>query len=135
MNAFTAATLVPIPSEPLLVAMMASGAHATLLLVAVATLGNTLGSVVNWAMGRFLLRYRDRRWFPASEVQLQRAADQFRRYGLWALLLAWVPVIGDALTVGAGLLRVNLGWFTLLVGVGKALRYLAVAWAAGFALA
>jgi membrane protein YqaA with SNARE-associated domain len=74
-------------------------------LVAVASLGNILGSVINWLIGRGVERFRDRRWFPASQSQLDRAQAQYHRFGYWSLLMAWVPIIGDPLTLVAGIMR------------------------------
>jgi len=122
-----AATIVPFSSEAILAGLLAARADETWPLIAVATLGNTLGSVINWCLGRFALRWRDHRWFPVSAARLDGAARWFGHWGLWSLLFAWVPVIGDPLTIAAGLLRVRLGTFVLLVGCGKVLRYVAVA--------
>jgi len=88
--------------------------------------GNTLGAVVNWALGRFFIRFRDHRWFPVKEAELERATNGFNRYGSWSLLLAWVPVVGDPLTLVAGILRVPLMTFLVLVAIGKTVRYAAV---------
>lgn len=126
-GALLAATLLPFSSEALLAGLLAARPGEAWLLLGVATLGNTLGSMINWWLGRFAAHWRDRRWFPVGPEKLDRAAAWFRRWGLWSLLFAWVPVIGDPLTVAAGLLRVELGRFVLLVGFGKALRYGAVA--------
>jgi membrane protein YqaA with SNARE-associated domain len=125
-TAFLAATLLPLSSEAVLAALAAADGADALLLLAIATIGNTLGAVVNWGLGRFCLRWTGRRWFPFSEDQLTRAADRFRRYGLWSLLFAWVPVIGDPLTFAAGVMRVRVLPFVLLVGLGKGARYAAV---------
>ena len=76
-----------------------------MLLVAVATAGNVLGSVVNWALGRFFAHFADRPWFPVSAAAFERATAWYGRFGVWSLLLAWLPVIGDPLTVAAGVLR------------------------------
>ena len=114
-------------SEALLAGLLASRPGETPLLLAVATLGNTLGSAINWVIGRGVERFRDRPWFPVSAEAYAAAEVRFRRYGLWSLLFAWVPFIGDPLTVIAGALRVPLPRFLLLVGVGKAARYIAVA--------
>lgn len=122
---FLAATLVPFYSEVLLGGMLVAG-HDPLPLWVVATCGNTLGSVVNWALARALLRYRDRRWFPFTAARLERAQAWFQRYGVWTLLLAWAPAGGDALTFVAGLMRVRLAPFVLLVGLGKGARYAVV---------
>lgn len=126
-TAFLAATVLPGASEILFVGLAASERIDTGLLLATATTGNTLGSVVNWFCGRFLVHYRDRRWFPVPPRQIDRASGFFRRYGMWSLLLAWAPVGGDALTVIAGMLRIRLLPFTLLVGIGKFARYLFLA--------
>ena len=91
-----------------------------------ASLGNTLGAVVNWYMGRYLLHFQDRRWFYFNRQQIARAQSWFQRYGFWTLLLAWLPVGGDALTLIAGIMKVRLWLFLLLVGTGKTLRYISV---------
>lgn len=97
------------------------------LLVAVATAGNLAGSTINWAIGRYLSERRDARWFPVSNAALERAETRFNRFGLPVLLLAWVPIIGDPLTLIAGLLRVRIVPFLLIVGAGKAARYTVIA--------
>lgn len=124
-SAFVAATLLPFYSEVVLVALLARGADPLWLLIA-ATIGNTLGAVVNWYIGRFLLRFEDRRWFPFKPHQVHRAQAWFLRYGKWSLLMAWLPVGGDALTFFAGTMRVPLGVFVVLTGIGKAGRYAVV---------
>ena len=121
-SAFLAATVVPFASEITLVAALAAGG-AVHWLLAVATLGNTLGALVNWALGRLMERFRDRRWFPVDAKQLERAQAWFRRYGVWSLLLAWAPLIGEPLTVIAGAMRVHVVPFLVLVAAGKAGRY------------
>lgn len=126
-SAFLAATVLPGASEVLLIALLIGDTGDPWIVIAAATLGNTLGSVANWACGRFLAHYRDRRWFPVPATQIDRFSGFFRRYGLWTLLLAWAPIAGDALTVIAGMLRVHLVPFTILVGIGKLGRYLVVA--------
>ena len=96
----------------------------------IATAGNTAGAVLNWWLARYALHWQDRRWFPVSRRQLDRASNWFRRYGVWTLLLAWAPIGGDALTFVAGIMRVRLHLFLLLVGAGKAGRYAIVIWLA-----
>jgi membrane protein YqaA with SNARE-associated domain len=124
-SAFLAATILPFYSEVVLFALLREGGDAAALVV-VATLGNTLGAVVNWWLGLFLLRFRHRKWFYFSDAQIERAQRWYQRYGVWSLLLAWLPVGGDALTLIAGIMRVRLGVFLLLVGAGKAARYVSV---------
>lgn len=126
-TAFLAATLIPVSSEIVLGALSAAQGFDVWLLVAVATAGNTLGSIVNWWLGRYCLHWRDRRWFPVKPATLTRATERFNRYGLWSLLLAWLPIVGDPLTFAAGVLGVRFPIFVTLVAIGKAARYVAVA--------
>lgn len=126
-SAFLAATILPFYSEVVLFALLRNGGDP-LMLVIVATTGNTLGAVVNWVMGYFLLSFRDRRWFYFSEQQIARAQGWYQHYGFWSLLLAWLPIGGDALTLIAGIMRVRLWIFLLLVTTGKAARYIAIVW-------
>jgi membrane protein YqaA with SNARE-associated domain len=126
-SAFLAATVLPFDSEVTLFLLLERGAPP-LYLLTIATAGNTLGAVVNWALGRYLLHYQDRRWFYFSREQIARAQAWFQRRGVWCLLLAWLPLGGDALTLIAGIMRVSLPLFIVLVGIGKGLRYLAVIW-------
>ena len=125
-SAFLAATVVPFASEVTLAGALAAGGTIHWL-VLVATLGNTLGATVNWVLGRFIERLRDRPWFPADSKQLERAQAWFRRYGVWSLLLAWLPIIGEPLTVIAGAMRVHIAPFLILVAAGKGLRYVILA--------
>lgn len=126
LTAFLAATLLPLSSEAVLAALSNANGFDAALLFAIATLGNTLGAVVNWTLGRYCLHWASRRWFPFSANQLSRAGDRFRHYGIWSLLFAWLPIVGDPLTFAAGVLRVPFLLFIILVGVGKAARYAAV---------
>ena len=126
-SALIAATILPMQSEAVLVGLLAAGNQPFAILLIVATVGNVLGSVINWYLGCFLLRFRDRRWFPASDRQLSRAEGWYRRYGRWSLLASWMPVIGDPLTIVAGILREPLVPFLVLVTIAKGGRYLLVA--------
>lgn len=127
LAAFGAASLLPLQSEALLVGLLLAEAHPVGALLAVATAGNVLGSLLNWWLGRYLEHFRERRWFPASAAQLERASRWYRRYGRWSLLFSWLPVVGDPLTLMAGVLRESLWVFLLLVTLAKGLRYLALA--------
>ena len=131
LAAFLAATLIPAQSEALLVALILDAAHPVWFLLALATCGNVLGSLVNWALGRFLIGYRDRRWFPVSQAKLERATFWYRRWGHASLWAAWVPLIGDPLTLAAGLMREPLWRFLLIVTLAKGGRYLVLAWGVG----
>lgn len=124
LAAFAAATLLPMQSEAALVAMLLSGHYLPVTLVAVATAGNVLGSVANWVLGRGIEHFRHKRWFPVSEAKLEKAQVMYRRYGYWSLLLSWVPLIGDPITLVAGVMREPFWRFLLLVILAKGGRYL-----------
>lgn len=125
--AFLSATLLPGSSEAALLALMALGSWSLPALVATATIGNTLGSVVNWVLGLFVERWRDHPRFPVKPEEFGRYQEWYGRWGVWSLLLAWVPVIGDPLTVMAGVMRTPLWLFILVTGAGKLARYLVIA--------
>jgi len=124
---FLAATVLPFQSEVMLVGLILADTAPWWALLAVATVGNALGTVVNWLVGRFLQRFRERRWFPVGPESWARVERWFTRYGVWPLLFAWLPVVGDPLTVISGALRVNLPLFLVLVTMGKFVRYGALA--------
>jgi membrane protein YqaA with SNARE-associated domain len=128
-TALIAATFLPflpVSSELALVGLLAADQGSAPWLVTAATLGNVLGSVINFYCGRYLAHCAGRRWFPITPAQLERSSLAFQRYGSWLLLLAWLPVVGDPLTVVAGMLRVPFGLFLVLVTIGKAARYVAI---------
>ncbi len=121
--AFLAATILPLSSELVLSALLLSGASPGVLVI-VATAGNVLGSLTNYALGYWASLGIIKKWLKLSESEFINAEQRFKQYGLWSLLFAWVPIIGDPLTVIAGILRVRLLWFLILVTIGKSLRYL-----------
>jgi len=123
VTAFLSATLLPGASEAVLVSLLLLGKEDPVALLLIATFGNVLGSLLNWYMGAFLMSFQHRRWFPASPRQIDKAHKWFSKYGIWSMLLAWAPVIGDPLTVIAGLLRVPIIPFLVLVTIGKFVRY------------
>jgi len=123
LAAFGAATLLPLQSEAVLVGLLLSGQYGVWTLLGVATLGNVLGSLVNWWLGRGIERFRERRWFPVSPRHLETARRHYQRYGHWSLLLSWVPVIGDPLTLVAGVMGEPLKRFLLIVSLAKFVRY------------
>lgn len=122
--AFGAATLLPMQSEAVLVGMLLSDRYVVSTLLAVAAVGNVLGSALNWLLGRSVERFRHKRWFPVSESKLEKAQQSYLRYGRWSLLLSWVPIVGDPLTVVAGVMREPLWSFLLIVTLAKGVRYL-----------
>jgi len=128
LAAFGAATILPFQSEIVFAAMATQGPSPLWLLVVVASVGNTLGSVVNYWLGLFIEHYRDRRWFPAGERQLERAQAWYLKYGVWTLLLSWAP-FADPLTIVAGIFRTPFWLFLGLVAAAKTGRFVALAWA------
>ena len=124
LAAFLAATFLPMQSEAALVALLLTDSYPAWLLVTVASIGNVLGATVNWGLGRWVERFSDRSWFPVPPATLDRYRVWYQRYGKWSLLLSWAPVIGDPLTVIAGVLREPLPIFLLLVTLAKVGRYL-----------
>ncbi|MDY0249579.1 MAG: YqaA family protein [Pseudomonas sp.] len=127
-SACIAATLLPMQSEAALVALLTFEPSAVYSLVLVAALGNTVGSQINWWLGTQLQRWQARRWFPVSPVQLERAQQWYQHYGRWSLLLSWLPIVGDPLTLVAGVLREPFWRFTLLVSIAKTARYAVLAY-------
>lgn len=126
LGAFLAATILPLSSEVMLISALVAGDLNKWALIAVATTGNIAGAALNWWLGRYLLHWADRRWFPFSTEQLERAQTRFAKYGSWSLLFAWVPMIGDPLTFAAGTLKTPFPLFLTLVSIGKTARYAAL---------
>lgn len=124
--AFLSATILPAQSEGALVGLQIAG-YPIVSLVVVASIGNTLGAVVNWVLGRGVDRFQEHRWFPVSASALDRASAWYGKWGRWTLLLSWLPVGGDALTVAAGVLREPFWSFLLLVAIAKTTRYIVLA--------
>ena len=127
--AFLAATILPLSSEVVLSALLLSGL-SPITLVAIATTGNVLGSFANYVLGYWASSEVIKKWLKISEEEFVRAERRFVKYGLFSLCFAWVPVIGDPITVLAGILRVRLLWFVLLVTTGKLMRYIVVSYLA-----
>jgi len=128
ISAFGAATLLPLQSEAVLVTLLLKGQYSALLLISTATLGNVLGSCVNWWLGLKIEQFKHRKWFPVSEKRLEQAQRFYHKYGFYSLLLSWTPVIGDPITLVAGLFKENFWRFLGIVIIAKAGRYLFIYW-------
>lgn len=124
--AFVAASLLPAQSEVVFAGMLVAGKFDPIMLLLAATAGNTLGSLTNWLLGRFVERFRNRKWFPFNPVAIERSERWFARWGKWSLLLSWTPIVGDLLTLAAGMMRLRLTVFLPLVVLAKGGRYLAI---------
>lgn len=129
LTAFGAATILPGFSEVTFATLLLQSPDDWPMLLIVATTGNTLGGIANWVLGRFLLHWQDRKWFPVSPQHLARASRLFQKYGYALLLLSWLPVIGDPITLAAGVLRARFLPALVLILIGKAARYGVLAWA------
>lgn len=126
--AFAAGSILPVQSEAVLVGMLLLGHWSVWMLILVASIGNTAGTVINWYLGKTLEHYKDRKWFPANAEQLARAHHWYDKYGRASLLLSWVPIFGDGLTVIAGVMEERLSVFSAIVFAGKAARYIILAY-------
>jgi membrane protein YqaA with SNARE-associated domain len=137
--AFASATLLPANSELVLVAVLRAHPDLAFAAIALATLGNTLGGLTTYAIGRLLPQKtavavgegEENTPPPLGEGRVRvdpRALALMRRHGAWALLLSWVPILGDALCAAAGWLRVPFAWSLAAIAFGKLARYIAVAY-------
>ena len=129
---FLAATILPLSSEIVLTTMLLTNLFEKNILLIVASSGNILGSIFNWYLGKKITIFQDRKWFPVSPEQLNKSQKYFQKYGLWSLLLAWVPVIGDPLTLLAGVLKVRFSIFFILVSISKISRYIFILYLVSF---
>ena len=127
-----AATILPLSSEIVLTTMLLTNLFEKNILLIIASSGNILGSIFNWYLGKKITIFQDRKWFPVSPEQLNKSQKYFQKYGLWSLLLAWVPVIGDPLTLLAGVLKVRFSIFFILVSISKISRYIFIIYLVSF---
>lgn len=127
ISAFVAASIFPAQSELFLAGALAKDYAPLWAMIAAASLGNTLGSATNWLLGRFFIHYQNRSCFPIKRSSLARAEAWYGKYGRWSLLLSWMPVVGDPITLVAGILREPFPSFIAIVAVAKTLRYIVVA--------
>ncbi len=127
VSAFLAATILPLSSEVVLSALLLNGL-SPIALISIATTGNVLGSLTNYALGYWVSLAAIKKWLRISEAEFIRAEQRFVKYGLFSLCFAWLPIIGDPLTVIAGIFRIRLFWFVILVTIGKLMRYIVISY-------
>lgn len=121
LASFTSATLLPGGSEALFVYLLSEQLNPFVLLL-IATLGNTLGSFVNYVLGKYATTFALSKGYM-SEKHLQKASTLFEKYGAISLLFSWLPIIGDPLTFVAGIVRYPWWKFLIIVGLAKLARY------------
>ena len=126
LSSFLAATLIPAQSEAILSFQLASNKEDLIYLVLLATFGNVLGALVNWYLGKFFIHYKEKKWFPIKADKLEKGEKFYKKYGRVSLLLSWMPIIGDPITLVAGILKEPLWSFLILVTIAKGLRYIFV---------
>ncbi|RRS29895.1 MAG: membrane protein [Epsilonproteobacteria bacterium (ex Lamellibrachia satsuma)] len=119
--AFGAATFLPLGSEALFLYDL-DQRYNFFLLWTFASIGNTLGSMINYWLGLKGEEYLERKEYLTAQ-KMEKAKRFFNRAGGFALLLSWAPVIGDPLTFIAGILQYNFKWFVFIVFIAKASRY------------
>ena len=124
LTSFLAATILPVASELTLVPLLSTKYYNGLGLLSSASFGNILGSIFNWILGFYLLNHVNKKWFPFNQIQIDKASIWFKKFGIWSLLFAWLPIIGDPLTFVAGILKLRFSVFLFLVSIGKVGRYI-----------
>lgn len=123
VTALIAATIFPAQSEALLATLVIKTDIALWLLIAVASIGNIVGSCLNWVLGFYVEKLKHHKWFPVKESALIVAQTRYKTYGRWSLLLSWVPIIGDPITVMAGVMKERFVPFLIIVTIAKVARY------------
>ena len=126
VSAFISSTIAPGGSEAVLAYMVSEQLHPVMLMVVIATIGNTLGALTTWWLGHLTAKK-----YPAEELldsKKQKSLRWVKRWGVWSLLLSWLPIVGDGLCFAGGWLKLPLFVSTLLICIGKFLRYLFVAY-------
>ena len=126
LSSFLAATIFPAQSELVLASLNIADNHDKFLLVTIATIGNVLGALVNWFIGYYLIKFKDKKWFPIQKRKIDKYSRFYQKWGVWSILLAWMPIIGDPLTIIAGIFRTNIWLFLTLVTISKLSRYLLI---------
>ena len=130
LSSFLSATILPGQSEIALTSLIVLNNHSISFLVSIASLGNVLGSLFNWFIGCKLERFKKKKWFPVTDLQLKKASNWYHKYGKWTLLLSWVPFVGDPITIVAGIFRMPIMPFILIISCAKTIRYIFIAFIA-----
>jgi membrane protein YqaA with SNARE-associated domain len=126
LSAFLAATLFPAGSEIILTMLHKSGDYNVILLLSVATFGNVLGSLVNYVIGYYILKLKNKKFIPIKDKDIKKYSKIYQKWGIYSLLFSWLPIVGDPLTVIAGIFRTNILLFISFVTIGKLARYIII---------
>ncbi len=126
ISSFLSSTILPGHSEIMLTTFILLEKYSQFLLIFFASLGNILGSIINWYLGFYITKFINKSWFPFKKKQLHNVSLWYLKYGKWSLFLSWVPFVGDPLTIVAGMFRVPLIIFITIVSISKILRYIFV---------
>ena len=127
LSAFLAATLIPAQSELGLGYLVINTDYSMVLLVTVASLGNTTGATINWFIGRGVAKSVVRLEKIEASTRYRAVINWYKKYGQWTLLLSWAPFVGDPITFIAGIFKVPLITFLLIVALAKTSRYVFIA--------
>ena len=130
ISSFLSSTVLPGHSEITLTTFILLEKYSQFLLIFFASLGNILGSIINWYLGFYITKFINKSWFPFKKKQLHNVSLWYLKYGKWSLFLSWVPFVGDPLTIVAGMFRVPLIIFITIVSISKILRYIFVGYIA-----
>ena len=126
ISSFLSSTILPGHSEITLTTLILLEKYSQFLLIFFASFANILGSVINWYLGFYITKFVNKSWFPFKKTQLDKASSWYIKYGKWSLFFSWVPILGDPLTIVAGIFRVPLVIFITIVSISKVLRYIFV---------
>ena len=128
LSSFLSATILPGQSEIALMSLIMIDKYSLNLLIFFSCIGNILGSILNWFMGFKLEKFKNKKWFPATGLQLKKASHYYNKYGKWTLLLCWVPFIGDPMIAVLGFFRVKFIPLAIMMLIGKLARYSVLTW-------
>ena len=127
LASFLASTVVPTLSEPFVILLINKNFNIYSV-VLVASVGNFLGACTSYYIGFAGRMHIIQKYFRVSDAHLEKAEARFKKYGYWLLLFTWLPFVGDALPVMAGIMKLRFTIFSILVFIGKFLRYAVLAY-------
>ncbi|HUW68343.1 MAG TPA: YqaA family protein [Candidatus Nanoarchaeia archaeon] len=127
LASFLASTIFPLGSEAFVILLITKNFNIYYVIL-VASVGNFLGACTSYYIGFAGRMHIIEKYFGVSKSQLERAEKWFTKYGSWSLLFTWLPIVGDALPMMAGIMKLRFVMFSILVFIGKFLRYAVLAY-------